>query len=451
MTETISRITIDTPVRFADELPGAADVTVIGGGVIGVFAALYLARMGKRVVLCEKGRIAGEQSSRNWGWIRRQGRDAAELPVMIRALELWHDANRETNGACGVEARGTLYLSRTETRQAERETWLEIARAHGLETRTVSPREIAGFFSGQAAERWVGGVYSANDARGEPFRAVPAVAGLAQQAGAAIRENCAVRALDIAGGRLTGVMTEAGRIACDQVVLAAGAWSALLARRHGIDLPQLAVNSTVSRTAPMPEFFSANAADGELSLRRRQDGGYTLAGSGRHGFYLGPDAFRHFRAFLPQLKQSWHEIDLGLWSPPGFPDGWGTNRQWDADAESPFERMRVLEPAPNLAYVKRLVARFKEKFPAVGHPRIVESWAGMIDAMPDVVPVVDRHPSISGLIVATGMSGHGFGIGPGFGEAIARMASGQDTGFDLRRFRFSRFTDGSPIELGPLL
>lgn len=451
MTDAAARITIDTPIRFADKLPEAADITVIGGGVIGVFAALYLARLGKRVVLCEKGRIAGEQSSRNWGWIRRQGRDAAELPIMIRALELWHDANRETNGACGVEARGTLYLASTEKTLARKQAWLEIAKAHDLETRALSRAEAAGFFSGQAADRWIGGIYSANDARGEPFRAIPAVARLAQQSGVTIRENCAVRALDIAGGQLTGVVTEAGRIACDQVVLAAGVWSSLLARRHGISLPQLAVRSTVSRTEPMPEFFSSNAADEGLAIRRRQDGGYTLAGGGRHGFYLGPDAFRHFRAFFPQLKESWREIDLSLWSPQGYPDGWGTARRWAEDAESPFERMRVLEPAPNMDYVRRAVARFKERFPAVGHPRIAESWAGMIDAMPDVVPVVDRCPVLPGLIVATGMSGHGFGIGPGFGEVIARMATGQDPGFDLRRFRFSRFTDGSPIELGPLL
>ena len=90
----IQPVTIGTPVRFRDELPEAADVVIVGGGVIGVFAALYLARAGKRVVVCEKGRIAGEQSSRNWGWIRQHGRDAAELPIMMEAARLWQEVDR---------------------------------------------------------------------------------------------------------------------------------------------------------------------------------------------------------------------------------------------------------------------------------------------------------------------------------------------------------------------
>ncbi len=75
----------------------------------------------------------------------------------------------------------------------------------------------------------------------------------------------------------------------------------------------------------------------------------------------------------------------------------------------------------------------------------------MIDTMPDVVPIVDHVPGAEGLILATGMSAHGFGIGPGFGEVVARLATGAEPGFDLKRFRFSRFTDGSKLEIGPEL
>ena len=78
-------ISTANPPEHRAELPAEADVVVIGGGVIGVSAALFLARAGRRVVLCEKGRIAGEQSSRNWGWVRVQGRDPAEIPVAQEA------------------------------------------------------------------------------------------------------------------------------------------------------------------------------------------------------------------------------------------------------------------------------------------------------------------------------------------------------------------------------
>ncbi len=82
-------ISTAVPPVHAGPLPKACDVVVLGGGVIGVMTAFYLAGQGLRVTLCEKGRVGGEQSSRNWGWIRQQGRDFAELPIMMESLRLW--------------------------------------------------------------------------------------------------------------------------------------------------------------------------------------------------------------------------------------------------------------------------------------------------------------------------------------------------------------------------
>jgi glycine/D-amino acid oxidase-like deaminating enzyme len=120
------------------------------------------------------------------------------------------------------------------------------------------------------------------------------------------------------------------------------------------------------------------------------------------------------------------------------------------DRESPFERQRVLNPAPNMKTLSEVQDSFARAFPSLGRPKLKAAWAGMIDSLPDVVPIVDHAP-IPGLTIATGMSGHGFGIGPGMGRVVADLVAGRPTGHDLSRFRLSRFSDGSPIRPGPSL
>ena len=113
--------------------------------------------------------------------------------------------------------------------------------------------------------------------------------------------------------------------------------------------------------------------------------------------------------------------------------------------------MRVLNPKPNAAKVKKLATDFAQTFPNLGKVTIKTAWAGMIDTMPDGVPVVDTVHAVPGLTICTGMCGHGFGIGPAFGRITAKLVMGDDPTHDLRRFRLSRFTDGSTLALGPNL
>lgn len=439
-----------SPIRFADNLPPRADVVIIGGGVIGVMTAWFLRDRGLSVVLAEKGRIAGEQSSRNWGWVRQQGRDPSELPIMVESLAIWKRLAAEMGDGLGFRQTGVLYLAKTQREINGFEAWTEHARAHQLDTRLLTPAETSAMLKGAVAP-WKGALYTASDARAEPWVAVPMLAAEAQARGVMIREACAVRALDIAAGRVAGVVTEAGRIACDHVVVAAGSWSHLFLARHGISIPQLSVLASVAATEPMPEIFPGNAADDDFAFRRRADGGYSIApGGAAHDFFIGPDAFRSFRSYLPVLKNDFRATTFRAMAPRGFPDAWGTPRRWAEDQPSPFEATRILNPAPNLKTLGRVQDAFAAAFPSLGRPRLKAAWAGMIDTLPDVVPIVDHAP-IAGLTIATGMSGHGFGIGPGMGRVVADLVAGGAVGHDLSRFRLARFSDGSRIAPGPSL
>lgn len=444
------KIDAASPVLFSDPLPAATDAIIIGGGIVGVMTAWFLSKRGIKAVVLEKGRIAGEQSSRNWGWIRQQGRDPAELPIMIEANRIWKGLEKETGEDLGFRQAGVLYLANSLKDMAGFENWLPHARAHQLDTKLLTGAQVAAMLPGSQAD-WPGGLWTASDARAEPWAAVPALARAAQRMGVTIIENCAARTLDLQGGKIAGVITEKGRIACEQVIVAGGAWSSLFLRNHGVEIPQLSVRATVAQTAPMGEIFSGAAADDNIAFRRRQDGGYTLAPGSFHELFLGPDAFRSLPKFLPQLRQNPFGTKYLPFARKHYPDAWGTRRSWTGDETSPFEAMRVLSPAPNMGALRRLQTRFAAAFPALGRPQIKSAWAGMIDTMPDVVPVIDRVASVPGLIAATGMSGHGFGIGPGIGRVVADLAAERPIGHDLTRFRISRFSDGTRIELGPSL
>ena len=437
------------PVAHPGPLPEAADVVVIGGGVIGVMTAWELAKAGHRAVLVEKGRVAGEQSSRNWGWVRAQGRDLAELPIMLEAQGMWPQLEREA-GDLGLRQTGTLYLADTDAEVARFSEWLESAKDYQLSTRLLDADEVAAHLP-HAARRWKGALYTPTDYRAEPWITVPKFAAAAERDGAVIVEHCAARALRVEAGRVTGVVTEQGMVRAEAVVLAGGAWSSLFLRRHGVSIPQLSVRATVMATQPLPEVYGGGAVDSRLAWRRRQDGGYSLAPEGFHELFVGPDAFRAFRGFARQLIADPLGTRYLPMAPKNYPDAWSTRRRWAEDEESPFEAMRVLNPRPNAAKVRKLARDFAATFPGVGEVRAQTAWAGMIDVLPDVVPIVDRCDALPGLTICTGMCGHGFGIGPAMGRIAARLATGRDTGHDLSRFRLKRFLDGSPLALGPNL
>ena len=95
--------------------------------------------------------------------------------------------------------------------------------------------------------------------------------------------------------------------------------------------------------------------------------------------------------------------------------------------------------------------KLSKRIPALAYVPFAETWAGMIDTTPDVVSVMDEVPSCPGLYLASGFSGHGFGIGPGAGEVMADLMTGKKPAYDIRRFRFSRFSDGSKLIPGPAI
>jgi glycine/D-amino acid oxidase-like deaminating enzyme len=120
-------------------------------------------------------------------------------------------------------------------------------------------------------------------------------------------------------------------------------------------------------------------------------------------------------------------------------------RRWALDKISPFEQVRVLDPAPVAAVLDEALGSLRRIYPVFAAAEVAERWAGCIDATPDAVPVISGLDSLPGLMLATGFSGHGFGIGPGAGRLAADLVTGKTPFVDPSPFRYSRFIDGSKL------
>ena len=424
------------PVQSDTRIPDRADVVIIGGGIIGSSTALFLAEKGRSVVLCEKGRIAGEQSSRNWGWCRTMGRDADEIPLAMESLRLWRGMNERTGRETGFRQPGIIYLCETEKEMAEREEWLEEARQYQVDARVLRGTALDMVVPG-ATSLFVGALHTPTDGRAEPSHAAPAIAEAARASGATVLTECAVRGVETQGGRVSGVVTEKGRIGCDAAVLAGGAWSRLFCGNTGIELPQLKVLASVFRTQPLDGGPEVSASGSVFAFRKRLDGGYTVARRNANIADITPDSFRLLRQYLPTLRENYGEIRMRLGR--RFFDEWRTRRHWALDEVTPFEAVRVLDPEPRHAVLEEARSTLSRAFPVFARMQIAESWGGMIDVTPDAVPVIGEVPSLPGFFLATGFSGHGFGIGPGAGRLTADLVAGDPPLVDPTPFRFNRF------------
>ncbi|MGN7737674.1 NAD(P)/FAD-dependent oxidoreductase [Ensifer sp. 22564] len=427
------------PLKLIDttpQLPEDADAVVIGGGIVGVFAAYYLARRGLKVAVVEKGRIGAEQSSRNWGWCRQQNRDARELPMATKSLDLWERFAAESGEDTGFRRCGLFYLSNNEEELAGWARWRDFARTLGVTTHMLDRAEATD--RGRATGKpWQGGVFSPTDGTADPASAAPAVARAILKLGGTVHQSCAARGIETEGGRLSGVVTEHGTIRTKTAILAGGAWASSFCRQLGIRFPQAAIRSSILAVSPgairLPDALHTAA----VSVTRRGDGGYTLAISGRGRVDPTPQQLRFAPQFLPMFARRWRSLAPG--GIEGFRSGHESLTRWRLDAPTPMERMRILDPAFDKDTIRLTHSRALDLLPDLKNTSITAAWAGYIDSTPDGVPGIGEIAAIPGFILAAGFSGHGFGIGPGAGHLIADIVTGDEPIVDPSAYHPDRF------------
>ena len=417
-----------------------ADVIVVGAGIVGCATAYYLARRGVRVAVVERAAVAGEQSRKNWGFVRQQGRDPLELPLVMEANRIWRGLEEELGADIEWVQGGNLALAADGARMARFEEWLPVAREFGLDTRLVRARDLASVVPGLGGV-WVGGMHTPGDGHADPEKTTDAFARAATTQGAVVHMGCAVQGVATRAGAVTGVITERGEIEAPWVVCAAGAWSSRLGRMLGVDLPQRWVRGTVARTTPAPAVTSCAVWAPGVAFRQRRDGSFNIAAGGALDHDVTLDSLRQMRFFLPNYwrNKALFRFHVGrplLRSLAAALPGTTGRRQplvWD----------RGIDPVPNPHKVRRSLAELQRVLPGLPPLEIARSWAGYIDATPDLVPVLGVPPGVQGFVLATGFSGHGFAMGPIAGRLVSELIVDGKTSLDISGFRFSRFAEGA--------
>ncbi|MDO6682831.1 FAD-binding oxidoreductase [Oceanobacter sp. 5_MG-2023] len=426
--------TLET-VHTTDQLPDATTVVIIGGGIVGVTAALTLAERNIPVVLLEKGHIAGEQSSRNLGWIRKTSRHAADVPLAQAADRLWAGMPERIGQSVGYRQSGIMFLAKNDEQMAMHEAWSRSVQDLSLDSQLLTPQAIDQHVpNGQG--QWVGGIYTPSDGRAEPAIATSAIARAAVAKGATLIQHCAVRTLVRSAGKISGVVTEKGEIRCEQVLLAGGAWSRRFLGNQGIALPTLPLICSVLRTTPMTGPTNIAVGGPDFSFRKQDGGGFIITQRGALDAPITLDHLLIGWRYLSQLRaqRSFLRTSLGR----AFLQDLALARRWGADRPSPLEKIRTLDPSANPALNQEALTNLADAWPVFKQAQIEESWAGVIDVTPDSNPVIDHVHAIPGLTIATGFSGHGFGTGPAAGQLAADLVANTSPIIDPDPYRFDR-------------
>ena len=369
----------------------SADVVVIGGGVSGLSSAWFLARAGKDVVVVEKGVVGGEASGRNGGMISERVDEPPLIPLGVESVRLWETLADELGYPTEFTQQGRVQVAVSEEEMGDLFTERDHGLRHGVDVGLIDPSEIRDMIPG-ISEKILGGMFSPNAGHANPQRTVQAFAWAFQDLGGRLYQNTAVTDIKVVGGRVSSVETTAGAIKAEVVVGAAGPQTGLLAEMVGVHVPVAPARVEILATAPLPPLFDI-ALVGNGLYGRQAARGNLLFGGGPH---------------------EW--TDVGLTDDPD---------------------------KPNTPLIRNIARRLAELLPGAADVPVIRSWAGVVEQVPDYLPVIDI-PDRPGNYVVVTASAHGFGIAPATGKVVSELVLHGESSVDISGLRLSRFADVKP-------
>ena len=377
-----------------------ADVVIVGAGIMGVSTAYHLAqrRVG-RVVIVERDTVCSGSTALASGGIRHQYANRVGIELTLQSIVTYERFADEFGVDPQFRQPGYLLLVATEDELAIARRSVALQRSLGVDVRLLTPGETAQLCPYLHTADLLGATYSARDGYADPYLCATAIAARARELGVTIRQHHEVAGFTRADGRVTGVITAQGLIEAPVVVIAAGAWSGIVGKLAGVDIPVTPRRRHKFMTAPFPtDRIPATtpfiiAQSGGFSMRREGPG--LLLGGGR----------------------------------PDEPSAFNTEPDWSL--------------AP------QVIERAVHRVPALAEARLMRAWAGLYEMTPDQTGIISALPGVPGLYTVAGFSGHGFMHGPIAGQLMAELiVRGVAKTVDISSMSIERFARGdTPVEV----
>lgn len=365
-----------------------ADVTIVGAGSIGTLSALYLARRGVSVALLDRGFAGGQSSGVSPGSLRLQGRSPVEMPLSMRAQEMWESFEADIGESVEFEQKGHLFLALTAEHLDKIDRMMPVEATYGNACEKLSAAEVR--------QRWpfltpdsLGGMFNPRSAVVNSRMVSPAVARAATRAGVRLLEQEEVVSTEKRDGTFVTRTASGRRIESAALVNAAGMWACPIARSFGEDAPMFSAGPIQMVTEPVPRFIDpvVHSVDGHIIFRQTLAGNIVVAG--------------HPRVPVDDVAR----------------------------------RSRV-PPDKTLRNMRRLL----NAAPGLLPQNVIRIWTGIEGYLPDMLPVLGPSATTPGLIHAFGWSGHGLQCAPAAAEAVADLVGNGTSRMDLSSFAISRFT-----------
>ncbi len=361
----------------------AHDVVIVGGGIIGISLAYFLAKEGCDVCVVDRGVVGQESSGRCAGNIGQSHRPLPDLPIMTRAVRFWKKLSEESELDFQYRQHGNLRLAWNDKHAEELKAMVEKERANGLECRFLDRADTKSIVP-YVTEAYAGSVYTPSDGSAEPYLSCVAVARAAKRAGAVIHEHREVTGIDAVDGKISGIQTANGPIAARVAVNAAGAWSPAVGAMLGVRIPAVVRRSQLVVTEQLPRFMEPVVSTVFYGYFRQTLSGNVLIG-------------------------------------------------YPAASVKGYDR-RVTYEALSVA-----AQRTATIVPRLRGVSVIRAFTGFTTWTPDLLPVVGPAKAVENLYVATAFCGLGFAIGPGIGEMMAELIIHGKTSAPIDAYRLDRF------------